>query len=92
MVLFFSGKWQEQYCISSTVLFFNLVYKLGNTKTKTKRKFPIQQLVHSSSASAFQNCPSDPMLSGRYINGKDPMPSSRYKKRTGDLSPLKSSH
>ena len=38
---------------SSTVLavlycFFNLVYELGNTKTKTKRKSPIQQLVHSS--------------------------------------------
>ena len=69
---------------SSTVLavlycFFNLVYELGNTKTKTKRKSPIQQLVHSSSASAFQSCPSDPMLSGRYKNGKDPMPSSRYK-------------
>ena len=60
---------------SSTVLavlycFFNLVYELGNTKTKTKRKSPIQQLVHSSGASAFQNCPSDPMLSGRYMANK----------------------
>ena len=79
MILFFSGKWYEQYCISSTVLFFNLVYELGNTKTKTRRKFPIQQLVHSSSASAFQSCPSDSMLSGRYRNGKDSIPSSRYK-------------
>ena len=56
---------------SSTVLavlycFFNLVYELGNTKTKTKRKSPIQQLVHSSGASAFQSCPSDPMLHSRY--------------------------
>ena len=56
---------------NSTVLavlycFFNLVYELGNTKTKTKRKSPIQQLVHSSSASAFQSCPSDPMLRSRY--------------------------
>ena len=32
-----------------TVVYFNLVYKLGNTKKKkTKRKSPIQQLVHSS--------------------------------------------
>ena len=31
-----------------TVVYFNLGYELGNTKKKTKRKSPIQQLVHSS--------------------------------------------
>ena len=82
---------------SSTVLavlycFLTWYTNLGTREQKRNEKSPIQQFVHSSSASAFQNCPSDPMLSGRYKNGKDPMPSSRYKKRTEDLSPFKSSH
>ena len=59
-----SGK--SSTVIGSTVLFFKLGIQLGNTKTKTQRKSPIQQLVHSSSASAFQSCPSDPMLRSRY--------------------------
>ena len=68
MVLFFSG--MSSTVISSTVLFFKLGIQLGNTKTKTKRKSPIQQLVNSSGAGAFQNCPSDPILSGRYVANK----------------------
>ena len=71
MVLFFSV----------TVLYiflfiFLLGVQLGNTKTKTQQKSPIQQLVHGSTAGAFQSCPGDPML---VVNIK----------RTVDMSPLK---
>ena len=31
-----------------TVVYFNLVYELGNTKNKNETKSPIQQLVRSS--------------------------------------------
>ena len=43
--------------ISSTVLFFNLVYKLGNTKAKNRSGTNVPdpgKLVHSSSVVAFQ--------------------------------------
>ena len=54
---------------SSTVLFFNLVYKPKNTKSLQSSK-----LVHSSSAIAFQNCPRDSMLSGRYRSEQEICP------------------
>ena len=74
MVLFFSG--MSSAVISSTVLFFLTWYTAWQHETKTQRKSSIQQLVHSSTASAFQSCPSDPMLVVDI-------------KRTVDMSPLK---
>ena len=56
MVLFFSV---TVLCIYIYIL---LGVQLGNTKTKTQRKSPTQQLVHGSTAGAFQSCPGDPML------------------------------
>ena len=65
MVLFLvvSGK-------SSTVLAvlycFLTWYTNLTRKQKRNESFQSSKLVHSSSAIAFQNSPSDPMLSGRY--------------------------
>ena len=50
-----SGK--SSTVISSTVLFFNLVYKLGNTKAKNRNGTNVPdpgKLVHNSSVVAFQ--------------------------------------
>ena len=54
-------------------------------------QFSSSFIARGADASAFQSCPRDPTIRSRYKNGKDPMPSSRYKKRTGDPSPLESS-
>ena len=74
MVLFFSVT--VLYIFLFVFICFLLGVQLGNTKTKTQRKSPIQQLVHGSTAGAFQSCPGDPML---VVNIK----------RTVDMSPLK---
>ena len=56
---------------SSTVLavlycFLTWYTNLRTRKQKRNESLQSSKLVHSSSAIAFQNCPSDPMLSGRY--------------------------
>ena len=73
MVLFFNVTVLYIYIY---IFFFLLGVQLGNTKTKTQRKSPIQQLAHGSTAGAFQSCPGDPVL---VVNIK----------RTVDMSPLK---
>ena len=56
---------------SSTVLavlycFLTWYINLRTRKQKLNESLQSSKLVHSSTAIAFQNCPSDPMLSGRY--------------------------
>ena len=60
MVLFFS------VTVLYIYIYILLGVQLGNTKTKTQRKSPIQQLVHGSTAGAFQSCPSGPTIRSRY--------------------------